>query len=220
VGSRFTSRGEGRSVAFAWTGAATSLHWSSPSRSVDFFDAKGSVELLCGVFGVRAVDLTASGSDYLVRGRAADVRSGDVLLGIVGQLAPRIAEARGLPVSEDVYVAEIDTEAVARVAAADDLRAESLPRYPSIVRDVSILVDEALPAASVRGTIRSAAPPTLASIAEFDRYQGKGVPEGRISLSLRLTFRDPERTLTDDEAQAAMERIVDALRTAHGAEQR
>ena len=220
VGSRFTSRGEGRSVALAWTGAATGLHWSSASRSVDFFDAKGSVELLCGVFGVRALDVTPSGFEYLVRGRAADVRSGDVLLGIVGQLLPRIAEARGLPASEDVYVAEIDTEALARVAAADDLRAESLPRYPSIVRDVSILVDEALPAASVRGTIRAAAPPTLASIAEFDRYQGKGVPEGRISLSLRLTFRDPERTLTDDEAQAATERIVAALRTAHGAAQR
>jgi phenylalanyl-tRNA synthetase beta chain len=220
VGSRFTSRGEGRSVAFAWTGAAAGPHWSSPSRSVDFFDAKGAVELLCGAFGLRALDFTPSGLVYLVRGRAADVRSGDVVLGAVGQLASRIAEAHGLPPSEDVYVAEIDAESLVRVGAGEDLRAESLPRYPSIVRDVSILLDEALPAASVRGTIRSAAPHTLASIAEFDRYQGKGVPEGRISLSLRLTFRDPERTLTDDEAQAATERIVDALRTAHGAEQR
>jgi phenylalanyl-tRNA synthetase beta chain len=88
------------------------------------------------------------------------------------------------------------------------------------VRDISILVDEALPAAAVRGTIRSEAPDTLASIAEFDRYQGKGVPEGRISLSLRLTFRAPDRTLTDEEAQAATERIVEALRKAHGAERR
>jgi phenylalanyl-tRNA synthetase beta chain len=220
VGSRFTSKGEGRSVAFAWTGAAAGPHWSSVSRTVDFFDAKGTVELLCGVFGMRALDLAPSGLEYLVRGRAADVRSGDVLLGIVGELSPQIAEARGLTASEDLYVAEIDMDALARVAASDDLRAETLPRYPSIVRDVSILIDEALPAASVRGTIRAAAPPSLAAIAEFDRYQGKGVPEGRVSLSLRLTFRDPERTLTDDEAQAATERIVDALRTAHGAEQR
>ena len=106
------------------------------------------------------------------------------------------------------------------MTATDELRAETLPRFPSIVRDVSILVDEALPAASVRGTIRAAAPSTLISITEFDRYQGKGVPDGRVSLSLRLTFRDPERTLTDDEVQKATERIVEALRTAHGAEQR
>ena len=58
------------------------------------------------------------------------------------------------------------------------------------------------------------------SIAEFDRYQGRGVPDGRVSLSLRLTFRAPERTLTDDEAQDAMERIVESLRAAHGAERR
>jgi phenylalanyl-tRNA synthetase beta chain len=77
-----------------------------------------------------------------------------------------------------------------------------------------------LPAAAVRGTIRTAAPDTLASIVEFDRYQGKGVPDGRVSLSLRLTFRTPERTLTDDEAQAATDQIVEALRREHGAERR
>jgi phenylalanyl-tRNA synthetase beta chain len=58
------------------------------------------------------------------------------------------------------------------------------------------------------------------SITEFDRYQGKGVPEGRISLSLRLTFRAPDRTLTDQEAQDATVRILNALRETHGAEQR
>jgi phenylalanyl-tRNA synthetase beta chain len=88
------------------------------------------------------------------------------------------------------------------------------------VRDISMLVAETLPAATVRGTIRSTAPSTLVSIAEFDRYQGKGVPEGRVSLSLRLTFRAPDRTLTDEEAQIATDTIVAALRKEHGAEQR
>jgi phenylalanyl-tRNA synthetase beta chain len=220
IGSRFTPAGEGRAVAFAWTGAASGAHWSGAGRPVDFFDAKGIVELLRAAFGTGALEFSTAERAYLVPGRAADVRSGAAPLGFVGQLAPTIAEARGLPPGEDVFVAEIDAEALAGSGASDDLRAESLPRFPAIVRDVSILVDEALPAASVRGTIRAAAPPTLASIVEFDRYSGKGVPEGRISLSLRLTFRDPERTLTDDEAQAATERIVGALRTAHGAERR
>ena len=69
-------------------------------------------------------------------------------------------------------------------------------------------------------TIRAAAPATLVSITEFDRYQGKGVPEGRTSLSLRLTFRVPDRTLTDEEVEAATDTIVQALRSAHGAERR
>jgi phenylalanyl-tRNA synthetase beta chain len=220
IGSRFTSSGEGRAVAFAWLGAAAPAHWSGPSRAVDFFDAKGTIELVCRAFAASAIDVAPNTASYLVRGRAAEVRSGGILLGVVGQLVPAIGEARGLLAGEEVYVAEIDTEALAQVAAGDDLQTQSLPRYPSIVRDISIVVDQTLPAASVRGTIRAAAPSTLVSISEFDRYQGKGVPEGRISLSLRLTFRDPERTLTDDEVQAAMERIVDALRASHGAEQR
>ena len=91
------------------------------------------------------------------------------------------------------------------------MRATPLPRYPSVVRDVSILVDDTLSAETVRGTIRSAAPDTLIQIREFDRYQGKGIPDGKVSLSFRLTFQSPERTLTDDEVQAAMQRIIDAL---------
>ena len=220
IGSRFASSGEGRAVGFAWTGAASHPHWSAPPRNVDFFDAKGTVELLCRGFGTGATDVATSNVSYLVRGRAAEVLVGSTRLGVFGQLTPSIAEARGLVAGEDVYVGEIDLDALGRVAAGDELRAQSLPRYPSIVRDISIVVDHFLPAASVRGTIRAAAPSTLVSIAEFDRYQGKGVPEGRVSLSLRLTFRDPERTLTDDEVQTATERIVDALRSEHRAEQR
>ena len=135
--------------------------------------------------------------------------------------APAIAAARGFPAAEEVYVAELDLDALdARRAPATISSSNRCRAHPSIVRDISMLVDETLPAAAVRGTIRSAAPSTLASIVEFDRYQGKGVPDGRVSLSLRLTFRAPDRTLTDDEAQAATERIVEALRCAHGAEQR
>jgi phenylalanyl-tRNA synthetase beta chain len=220
IGSRFTSAGEGRAVAFAWIGAAVLPHWSAPSREADFFDAKGTVELLCRAFGTGMLDVAPSDAAYLVRGRAAEVQAGATRLGVVGQLVPAIGEARGLLPGEAVFVGEIDTEALARVAADDNLQTRSLPRYPSIVRDISIVIDETLPAASVRGTIRAAAPSTLVSIGEFDRYQGKGVPEGRVSLSLRLTFRDSERTLTDDEVQAATERIVEALREAHRAEQR
>ena len=139
---------------------------------------------------------------------------------MIGQIAPSILDARGFPSAEELWAFELDVDALAARHAGDDLRAESLPRFPSVVRDLSVLVDSTLPAAAVRGTIRSAAPSELAHAIEFDRYRGKGVPEGRVSLSLRLTFRSPERTLTDAEVDAAMERIVAALASAHGAVRR
>ena len=220
IGSRFITEGERRSAAFACCGAANQPHWSAAGRPVDFFDAKGVVELLCKALGVPALDFAPADTTFLVRGRAASISAGGAPIGAMGQVAPAIAEARGLPAGEEIYVAELDLDALASATGGRDLRAETLPRFPAIVRDLSILVGEALPAAAVRGTIRSSAPPTLASIAEFDRYQGKGVPDGRVSLSLRLTFRSLERTLTDDEVEAAMAAIVDALETAHGAERR
>jgi phenylalanyl-tRNA synthetase beta chain len=244
TGSRFTGEGEGRAAAFAWCGAAAPAHWSGQQRAVDFFDAKGIMEALAEGSGL-TVEYVPVERPFLAPGRAAEARvvlgaATDVAvlgaatdaaasagttrgLGVVGQLLPAVAEARGFPAGEEIYVGEIDLALVVERAAegaSDDFRAAPLPRFPSIVRDISILIDESLPAAAVRGTIRSEAPDTLASIAEFDRYQGKGVPEGRISLSLRLTFRAPDRTLTDEEAQAATERIVEALRAAHGAERR
>jgi phenylalanyl-tRNA synthetase beta chain len=223
AGSRFgsgASTGEGRAVAFVWSGAADGPHWSAPTRGVDFFDVKGVVEQICAALGVTPT-FAPSSARFLVRGRAAEVRAADgAVLGLAGQILPSIVEARGIPPADEVYAAELDLRALAAAGAGDDKLVDPLPRFPSIVRDISMLVDDALPAASVRGTIRSAAPPTLVSIAEFDRYQGKGVPDGRVSLSLRLTYRAPDRTLTDDEAQAATDKIVDALRTTHKAERR
>jgi len=224
TGSRFVpGSGEGRAAALAWCGAAEAPHWSTATRTVDFFDVSGVVERLCSTYGVR-VEFVTTDRPFLARGRAAEAHIVDAAanrpFAVAGQLLPSLAEARGFPAAEEIYVAELDLSVLFSAAAGDDLRAESLPRYPSIVRDVSILVPDVLPATTVRGTIRSSAPPTLVSVVEFDRYTGKGVPPERVSLSLRLTFRAPDRTLTDDEVQAAMETIVAALKRDHGAEQR
>jgi phenylalanyl-tRNA synthetase beta chain len=219
TGSRYTAAGEGRATAFVITGAADATHWSGAERLADFFDAKGVAELICRAFGI-APEIVPAERPYLVRGRTAELRAGTHLVGVIGQLAPAIAGAREYPQGEEVYAGEIDMNAVAAASPRGELRAESLPRFPSIVRDISILVDDTLPAASVRGTIRAAASQLLVSLVEFDRYQGKGIPEGRVSLSLRLTFRAPDRTLTDAEAQQAADAIVAALRDQHGAQQR
>ena len=219
-GSRFTPDGERRGVALAWSGAGNAAHWSAPPKAADFFDVKGVVDLLCDALAAPSIEYAETSAPWLVRGRAAEIRSGAVPLGLVGLLAPAIAESRGMPAGEEVYVAEVDIDALAATARRDELRTVSLPKFPAIVRDVSVLVAEVLPAAAVRGTIRAAAPDTLESVVEFDRYHGKGVPEGRVSLSLRLTFRSAERTLTDTEVESAMNTIVEALRTSHGAERR
>ena len=210
IGTRFSQNGETRGAGFAWTGLATADHWSGARRAVDFADLKGVVEQLCAMSHVTPT-FSEIEVPYLVSGRAASLTIDSRMLGIFGQLSPAVAERRELPAADEVYVGELDLDALTAVSPAETLRTSPLPRYPSVVRDVSILVSDTLSAATVRGTIRSAAPATLIQIREFDRYQGKGVPDGKVSLSFRLTFQSPERTLTDDEVQAAMQRIIDAL---------
>jgi phenylalanyl-tRNA synthetase beta chain len=163
---------------------------------------------------------TADVPSHLVRGRAARVSAEGAEIGAVGMLTPAVLAAFGLHGTEEVFAAELNLDILADMRPAALTAVVPPPRYPSIARDISIIVDDTLPAAAVRGTIRSAAPDALQSVREFDRYQGKGVPDGRVSLSLRLTFRSPERTLTDAEVQKAMEAIVALLVKEHQAIQR
>ena len=225
IGKRFRrTTGETDALAIAVTGGGAPEHWSAPGRPVDLFDIKGLVERLCEALGVTPL-FEQTVSRVLVTGRASRVvgiahSTGEqVSLGIFGQLAPTIATIRGFPsTGDEVYVAELDLAALVSVAVGRDLlHATPVPRYPSVIRDLALVVDGTLPAAAVRDTIQTVAPDTLVSVREFDRYVGPGVPDGRVSLALHLTFRASDRTLTDVEVQAAVDTVVMALRDHHGA---
>ncbi len=220
LGATVTRAGESRRVAIAWTGEASGSHWSGRRRTVDFFDLKGLVERVADALQMELTFVSSAFPPYLVRGRAATIAAGGHVAGAIGMLAPAIVSSAGIAANDEVYVAELDLDAMATAQPSAPVKAQALARFPSIARDISIVVDDTLPAAAVRGTIRSAAPDTLVSVREFDHYQGKGVPERRVSLSLRLTFRSPERTLTDAEVQGAMDAIIAALIKEHHAVQR
>ena len=225
LGKRFRhSTGETAGAAIIITGAGTAEHWSTKDRLVDLFDIKGIVERLCDALGV-APRFETIDSSICVSGRAAQVsalsldNTTPVPLGIFGQLKPSLAVTRGLPESvEEIYVAELDLAVVTSVAIdRGQLQATSVPRHPSVIRDLALIVDDSLPAATVRETIENAAPDTLVNIREFDHYRGKGVPDGCVSLALRLTFQAAERTLTDIEVQSAINTVVATLKKRHHA---
>ncbi len=223
IGTRFTARGETRAVALACTGAAAE-HWANGVREVDFFDVKGIVERMADALGVSVSFMPASPS-FLVAGHAAGIsvaaaNGAGSPLGVAGLLAPSIADGRGAPRQDAIFVAEIDLDAAWTARVPGDGAVRALPRHPFVVRDLSIVIDDALPAEIIRGTIQAAgasAPAPLVSVRVFDRYAGKGVPNGRVSLSLRLTFQAADRTLTDAEVQQSVDMILAALVREHGA---
>jgi phenylalanyl-tRNA synthetase beta chain len=227
IGTRFDRRGETRTVALAWTGNAGDEHWSGGARDVDFFDAKGVVEQLAAALHVN-IQCEPTREPYLLDGQAGRLTIADgplagEAIGLIGVLAPPVVDARGLPRQDRVVVAELDLDQLQAAQSGMDQTTGPLPRYPFVVRDLSIVVADTLPAEIIRGTIQAAgerqkAP--LTAIAFFDRYQGKGVPDRSVSLSVRLTFQSPDRTLTDADVQHSFDHILAALVKEHGAKQR
>ena len=226
IGRRFTiNTGETAGVALILTGASLLEHWSNNERKTDLYDLIGIVDTLCDALGIVATYILDT-RPVFVPGQTSRITATNqakpdkpITLGYLGQLAPAFCRKRGLPAAGDnIYAAELDLGAAAAVAT-DRRRmiAQPLPRHPSVLRDIAIIVDATLPAATVRGTIRQAGPATLLSIREFDRYEGENVAAGCISLGFRLTFRASDRTLTDTEVQESMDSIVAALQTTHGA---
>jgi phenylalanyl-tRNA synthetase beta chain len=176
----------------------------------DFFDVKGVVDHLCGVFRA-PVTYAPARHPSLHPGRAAEVRAAGQRLGVLGQLHPAIAQRFDLD-APSVLVAELDFERL--LAAREPLLTVQTPsRFPPADRDIAIVVDEDAPHAAVEAAIRAAAGPLLESAQLFDVYRGRSIPEGRQSLAFALRYRALDRTLEEDEVSAVHARVEEALRT-------
>jgi phenylalanyl-tRNA synthetase beta chain len=146
-------------------------------------------------------------------GRCAAVTLEGRQLGYIGELHPTVAAYRRI---EGRLVAfEIDVDPV--LAASAIPRAKSLPRFPSVDRDLAVVVEEHVAAGALSATIREAGGDLLERARPFDEFHGAQVPEGHKSIAFTLTFRSPERTLTDSEVDKPMAEIRSRLGKKHGA---
>ncbi len=182
--------------------------WAQPARKVDFFDAKGDVEGLLALTG-RPADFTIEQGNHpaLHPGQVAVIRHAGHRVGSIGALHPRVQKALDLPGT--VYLFEI------RLAALLDgvlPRFAELSRFPAVRRDIAVVVDRDVPAATLQALVREGAGDLLRDTVVFDVYQGDNVGQNRRSVALGLTLQHASRTLTDDEVTALMERVVDLLK--------
>lgn len=192
-------------------GAEPPQWWQASGPIADFYDAKGYVEFLLDELGLTAQFQPAE--DYsLLPGRTAQVIVNGQAVGMVGQVHPRVAAAFDL--DEEAFLFEVNIEALVPHVGGPQ-RYEPILRYPAVVEDLAIVVDEALPAARVRDAI--AAEPLVRSVTIFDVYRGDPIPPGKMSLTFRITYQAMDHTLTDDEVAQARGRIVQRLQRELGA---
>jgi phenylalanyl-tRNA synthetase beta chain len=200
-------------VAGVVTGSRNPAHWDMESESVDFFDIKGHVESLLDLTGLAAeFHFQSEPHPVLHPGQSAAITRQDRIVGWLGALHPSVEQALGL--SQRAYVFEIEAAALteARVPAF-----KPVSRYPSIRRDIALVVDKAVSAAEVLECIRLSGSDYLTNIELFDVYVGEGIDSGRKSLALGLTLQDLSRTLKDNEVEQELEHILSNLNKKLGA---
>ena len=207
---------ETRRVAAVACGEAAAEQWGVPARKVDFHDLKGDLESLAAASGA-SLEFRPSTEPFGHPGRSADVyridgAEGPVRIGWIGQLHPRLQKALDLDV--EVVAFELDLVPLEQRPLP---RAEALSRFPAVRRDLAFVVADGVAWADLAASARAAAGPVLRDLLLFDRYQGPGVESGCKSLAMGLILQDNTRTLTDQDADAVVERVVAQLGRDHAA---
>ena len=203
---------ENRNIGIAITGQRAPNFWSGAERDMkfDIFDLKGVVEEFLEHFGLRGVTYTRRAESTALFLESAEIRLGGKLpLGEMGLLSPVLA--RKYDLRDAVFLAELNLDQLlARRNPARSFKA--LPQFPSIRRDVAMLVPEATTHEAVLQTVRQAKPANLENVELFDVFRGKSVPDGQKSLAYAFTYRAADRTLTDAEATSAHAKVVEAFK--------
>jgi len=187
-------------------------------RAVDFFDGKGAAEAFLDALGAGPWELGGAPSRRLFHpGRSVSIDLEGVLAGEVGELHPRVAAS--LDLTGRVVIAEFELSVLA-ARAGTWAGFREISSYPPVRRDLAFVVDENTPAGTIREAIVDASGGLADSVELFDVFAGGPVPEGRKSLAFSVDFRAADRTLTNEEADEIVRRIVDTLRREFGAEHR
>jgi phenylalanyl-tRNA synthetase beta chain len=182
-----------------------------------FFEAKGAAERLLAELGVRASFRGGAVEPFLHPGAAGEFRLDKARVLAVGELHPECAREFELEGPVALLIADVDALERAGRAAA---RYREVSRFPAVQRDIAVLLSREVAAGEVADALREAGGESLQSVRIFDRFAGKGVPEGKVSVAYRLVFQRTDRTLTEPEVSQAMERALSILTRRFDAELR
>jgi phenylalanyl-tRNA synthetase beta chain len=209
--------GEPRWLSAVLTRPQETRLWQPRDPAPLFFQAKGVAERLLIQAGYVASLQSTTGLPYLHPGASAAVEVDGQRVGVVGELHPEVAARFALEVP--CAVIEIDLAALTALPRPE-VRFREVSRQPLARRDLAVLLDREQPAGEVLAAVRKAAGADLVSVELFDRYEGKGIPEGKLSLAFRLAFQRADRALTEKEVSKTIDRVVRMVSHRFGGELR
>ena len=188
--------------------------WTDKSRGVTLFDLKGVVETLFLSLGVVEFSTREVKDDTFSPAACSSIEVKGEPLGIIGEIDPEVLD--NFDIKDRVYIAEIDCEKLLGFVSLEKQFKEP-PKYPSVVRDISIVVDKNISNGQVISSIKETAGRILKDAQLIDRYRGVQIPDGKTGLTYRLEYQDLKRTLLDLDVQEVHFRVVRALENNLGA---
>ena len=187
------------------------------TRILDFYDAKGAVEAALDAVGFESVEFRNADVKHLRSGQTAAIYIDGGCIGTIGRLNEEISAEYKF--KQPVFLAEVDLDA-AFSRNTSPILYRPLPKYPSIIRDVSLLVNRTTTFEDIRAAVIDNGAEICRNVGFVDIFEGKGIEESKRSLTIRLEYRSGERTLVDDEVTTVHESILQSLRKTLGVEQR
>jgi phenylalanyl-tRNA synthetase beta chain len=199
-------------LAGAVCGDLQGEQWAEKGREIDFFDAKADVEAILELGGLDSVKFIKAEHSALHPGQTAQIFDKNQAIGWIGALHPETLKTLDIDVT--VYVFEVDQSALLE---ADIPVFSPLSKFPEVRRDIAMLVDENTPVNALLENIKSTSSEDLQEILLFDVYTGSGIDSGLKSVALGLILQGFSRTLTDDDVDSELEKIVTGLNKNFGA---
>ncbi|MCD6526387.1 MAG: phenylalanine--tRNA ligase subunit beta [Desulfuromonas sp.] len=202
----------------AMTGRKEREGWAQNDAKVDFYDLKGAVESICEQLNLPVLRAEVDGEQpYLHPGKSCRLYHGKVIVGTLGELHPQVQD--NYDIDQPVYVVDLDVAAL--LSTQNGVKTfQPISRFPDGYRDSAFLFDEEVSAQQLFDVVSKVKVKNLDDVILFDMYSGKGVPEGKKSLAVRVRYRSIEKTLTDDEINTMHAKIVKSLTKNLGAELR
>jgi len=215
-GRTYTRKGETHQesnvIAWLMTGEVQRDEWHADTRQADFFDLKGSIESWLAGRGLVARFMADDEVMGLQAGQSAKIFVGKSVVGQIGKVDATIADR--FDIEMPVFVAQINLDGLPN---GKQLKFVPLPEFPGVERDLVFLFDRTARAEDIVQAARRAGGKLLTDVRVFDLYTGKGVPEDKVSLGIRFTLQDGDRTLTQEDSDGASAAIITAMDNSFGA---
>ena len=209
---------ENLALGLVATGGTLEQDRAQAEREVDFFDLKGALEAAVNWMNLSPLTFTPASVHHLRAGQSALIKSGDgTAIGTIGRLAENVATSYKF--RQPVYVLELDLGALLD-GPVKTIQYSPLPRYPSVMRDISLLVNRNVALDEIFAAVRKQEVADCRSVRLVGTFEGGNIQSSKRSVTLRLEYRSDERTLRDEEVEEYHSRLTSHLLETFGAEQR